>query len=183
MSRRDDDRRLADIEAAIKAIDRHLTRGSIDDELVFDACRARLIEIGEAVKAIDPELLAQTPEVPWREIARMRDHLTHRYFDTQHEIVADVVTTDVPSLRQAISGLRRQLVDTKPARRRWIWTTRPPAPNDICAAGPPRSYRRVLSGPIRRACLCKPTDVRVSIGALVSAIGVVHAALLRASPQ
>ena len=78
MSRRDDDRRLADVEAAINAIDRHLKRGTIEDELVFDACRARLIEIGEAVKAIDPELLAQKPDVPWREIARMRDHLTHR---------------------------------------------------------------------------------------------------------
>jgi uncharacterized protein with HEPN domain len=99
VSRRKDDRRLADIEATIKAIDRHLKRGPIDDELIFDACRARLIEIGEAVKAIDPELLAQTPEVPWREIARMRDHLRHRYFDTQHDIVADVLTTELPSLR------------------------------------------------------------------------------------
>jgi uncharacterized protein with HEPN domain len=111
VSRRDDDRRLADVEVAINAIDRHLKRGAIDDELVFDACRARLIEIGEAVKAIDPDILAQRPDVPWREIARMRDHLTHRYFDTQHEIVADVVTTDLPSLRQAVRAFRRHLAD------------------------------------------------------------------------
>ncbi|MGH2860134.1 MAG: HepT-like ribonuclease domain-containing protein [Solirubrobacteraceae bacterium] len=98
MSPRKDDRRLRDIEAAITAIERHLKRGTIDDELVFDACRARLIEIGEAVKGIDPELLARSPGVPWREIARMRDHLTHRYFDTLHEIVADVIERDLPSL-------------------------------------------------------------------------------------
>lgn len=113
MSRRDDDRRLADVEAAIRAIDRHLKRGSIDDELVFDACRARLIEIGEAVKVIDPELLARAPGVPWREIARMRDHLTHRYFDTQHDIVADVVATDLPVLREAITELRDHLSDAE----------------------------------------------------------------------
>lgn len=53
MSTRKDDRRLRDIEAAITAIERHLKRGTIDDELIFDACRARLIEIGEAVKGIE----------------------------------------------------------------------------------------------------------------------------------
>jgi predicted nucleotidyltransferase len=45
------------------------------------------VEVGEAVKAISPELLARVPDVPWREIARMRAHLTHRYFDTQHETI------------------------------------------------------------------------------------------------
>ncbi len=43
MSTRKDDRRLRDIEAAITAIERHLKPGTIDDELIFDACRARLI--------------------------------------------------------------------------------------------------------------------------------------------
>jgi uncharacterized protein with HEPN domain len=111
VSPRDDARRLADIEAAVRAIDRHLKRGTIDDELVFDACRARLIEIGEAVKDVDAELLARAPEVPWREIARMRDHLTHRYFDTQHEIVADVITTDFPALKRAVTKLRMAVLD------------------------------------------------------------------------
>ena len=113
MSLRDDDRRLADVEAAITAIERHLKRGSVDDELIFDACRARLIEIGEAVKAIDSELLARVPDVPWREMARMRDHLTHRYFDTQHEIVADVVMNDLPLLRRAVRELRGYLADAE----------------------------------------------------------------------
>jgi uncharacterized protein with HEPN domain len=98
VSTRDDDRRLADVQAAIHAMERHLTRATIDDEVVFDACRARLVEIGESVKVkgIDAELLTRALHVPWREIARMRDHLTHRDFDTQHQIVADVITTELP---------------------------------------------------------------------------------------
>ena len=111
MSPRKDDRRLRDIESAITAIDRHMKRGTIDDELVFDACRARLIEIGEAVKGIEPALLARSPDIPWREIARMRDHLTHRYFDTQHEIVADVIETDLPALKLAVRHLHAYLAD------------------------------------------------------------------------
>lgn len=49
--------RLDDIIAAVDAIAAHLQRGRLDDGLVFDAIRVRLIEIGEAVKGIDPELL------------------------------------------------------------------------------------------------------------------------------
>jgi hypothetical protein len=37
VSPREDDRRLRDIDAAITEIERHLKRGAIDDELVFDA--------------------------------------------------------------------------------------------------------------------------------------------------
>lgn len=102
---RDDAQRLADVLAAADAIDEHLRRGSISDGLVFDAVRVRLIEIGEAVKAIDPELLAGEPDVPWRDIAGMRDHLAHRYFDSDHAIVAATVDQDLPPLRAAAARL------------------------------------------------------------------------------
>jgi uncharacterized protein with HEPN domain len=72
---RRDGERLADIVASADAIASHLKRGRLDDGLVFDAVRVRLIEIGEAVKDIDPDLLATEPEVPWRDVAGMRDHL------------------------------------------------------------------------------------------------------------
>jgi hypothetical protein len=47
--------RLADIQAAIDAIRSHLQRGDLSDGLVFDAVRIRLLEIGEAVKALPEE--------------------------------------------------------------------------------------------------------------------------------
>jgi len=75
---RHDDQRLADIIAAAAAIADHTRRGGLDDGLVFDAVRVRLIEIGEAVKGIDPELLALEPDIPWIDVAGMRNHLAHR---------------------------------------------------------------------------------------------------------
>lgn len=57
MSRQDNDR-LTDIVEAGGAIRDHLSRGDLHDGLVYDAVRVRLIEIGEAVKGISPELLA-----------------------------------------------------------------------------------------------------------------------------
>ena len=57
MSRRDA-AWLADILAAIDAIEAYVAEGSLSKGMVYDACRVRLIEIGEAVKNIDPNLLA-----------------------------------------------------------------------------------------------------------------------------
>ena len=102
MSRRDDER-LEDVIAAAGAISTHLERGGLDDGLVFDAVRVRLIEIGEAVKDIAPALLAREPEIPWADVAGMRDHLAHRYFDTAHSIVQATVDKDVPRLLAAAS--------------------------------------------------------------------------------
>lgn len=104
MSRRDDER-LEDILASAAAIASHLERGGLDDGLVFDAVRVRLIEIGEAVKDIDPELLAQEPDIPWRDVAGMRDHLAHRYFDTAHSILQATVEEDLPPLVAAAERL------------------------------------------------------------------------------
>jgi len=102
---RHDRQRLEDILAAIDAIRAHLTRGELSDSLVFDAVRVRLIEIGEAVKALPADLLANKPDLPWAQIAGMRDRLAHRYFDTSHAIVAATVEHDVPELEQATRSL------------------------------------------------------------------------------
>lgn len=104
MSRRDRER-LRDVEAAILAIHDHLQRGPLDDGLVFDAVRVRLIEIGEAVKGISAPLLDREPGLPWAQIAGLRDHLAHRYFDTSHAILQATVEHDLPELRAAIERL------------------------------------------------------------------------------
>lgn len=103
---RNDAQRLADVLAAADAIADHLERGGLTDGLVFDAVRVRLIEIGEAVKAIGPAVLAAEPDVPWQDVAGMRNHLAHRYFDTDHAIVAATVEHDLPPL---VAAARRLL--------------------------------------------------------------------------
>lgn len=108
MSRSDRDR-LLDIVEAISAMEGHLLRGPLTDGLVFDAVRARLIEIGEAVKDVDAALLAKRPHIPWAEVAAMRDHLAHRYFDTSHTIIQHTVTNDMADLRTAVSALLESL--------------------------------------------------------------------------
>ncbi len=102
---------LSDIQAAIDAIRSHLQRGTLADGLVFDAVRIRLLEIGEAVKALPAELLDTQPGIPWRQITRMRDHLAHRYFDTAHAILQATVDDDLPELEHAIWSLAASMPD------------------------------------------------------------------------
>lgn len=105
MSRREEIR-LLDIREACLAIARHLERRAIaGDELAFDAIRVRLIEIGEAAKGLSASSRASEPEIPWAAIARMRDLLAHRYFDTSHAIVQTTAETEVPALLAATERL------------------------------------------------------------------------------
>jgi uncharacterized protein with HEPN domain len=101
--------RLADIQAAIDAIRSHLQRGDLSDGLVFDAVRIRLLEIGEAVKALPTERLSSQPAIPWTQIARLRDHLAHRYFDTDHLVLQATVGNDLPELERAVQALAETL--------------------------------------------------------------------------
>ena len=69
----------------------------------------RLIEIGEAVKDLPGFLLDQQPLIPWRQVAAMRDQLSHRYFDTSHAIVAQTVGADLVELLAATRSLLASL--------------------------------------------------------------------------
>jgi uncharacterized protein with HEPN domain len=104
-----DDQRIEDILAAIDAVRGHMERGDLGDGLIFDAVRVRLIEIGEAVKALTTDLVATEPEIPWNEIAQMRDRLAHRYFDTSHAIVAATVEGDLPELESAVRRMSERI--------------------------------------------------------------------------
>jgi uncharacterized protein with HEPN domain len=107
---RDDASRLNDILIAAETIDGYLRRGDISDGLIFDAVRMRLVEIGEAVKDLSPELTSQAPQIPWRDIAKMRDWLAHRYFDTAYAVVGATARNDLPPLVDAVKSLLAELI-------------------------------------------------------------------------
>ena len=68
---------LADAVAlrAVGAIRDHWEEGNLDQGVVYDASRARLIETGEIVKHVGPNLPAAVPAIRWRAVARTRDQL------------------------------------------------------------------------------------------------------------
>jgi uncharacterized protein with HEPN domain len=69
-----------------------------------DAVIRNLQVMGEAVKKISPETREAHPEIPWKDIAGMRDRVVHDYFGISLDIVWDVVVNHVPPL---LEGIRR----------------------------------------------------------------------------
>ncbi len=83
------------------------------------AANCMLIEaIGEGIKKIDErtqqQLLSARPEIPWKAVKGMRDHIAHGYFDINTELVWDVVKNDLPALREAIDYLTENLYEIVP---------------------------------------------------------------------
>ena len=73
-----------------------------------DAVIRNLEIIGEAVKHLSPDLRQQHPDIPWKQIAGMRDEMIHEYFGVDVAIVWKVVERHLPTLRQTIESLLRQ---------------------------------------------------------------------------
>lgn len=105
MSRSDADR-LDDIATAITSIRSHLQHGPISVEIVIDAVAMRLLEIGEAVKGISPELTATEPDIQWGDIAGMRDFLAHHYFATNPEIIQLTIDRRLSPLAEAVERMK-----------------------------------------------------------------------------
>jgi len=61
--------------------------------------------IGEAARVIPEEIRALAPEIPWHQLAGMRNILVHGYFEIDTDLVWDAVARDVPALRPAIARL------------------------------------------------------------------------------
>jgi uncharacterized protein with HEPN domain len=107
---RDDAERLRDLKEAILAIRSHLAaagekRSGHDAALVHDALLYQFVVIGEAVKNLAAETRDSAPEIPWSDVAGLRDLIAHEYFRIEIDRVLEIVERDLPPLSEAIDRL------------------------------------------------------------------------------
>ena len=107
---RDEQERLRDIKDAITAIRQHLkqageTTAAKEDPLLHDALLFQFVVIGEAVKNLSPDTRESAPEIPWADIAGLRDLIAHEYFRIDVHRVLEIVDHDLPPLELAIDRM------------------------------------------------------------------------------
>lgn len=69
-----------------------------EDDLRRDAVLFNLHVLGEATKKLPAEIRERYPDVPWRQIAGMRDVIAHAYFSLDTGILWSAISDDVPAL-------------------------------------------------------------------------------------
>jgi uncharacterized protein with HEPN domain len=101
---------LNDIIESIERIQKYAFNISyeqlIEDEKTFDAIVHNLMIIGEAVKQVPDELRKEYLQIPWREIAGMRDIITHTYFRINSRLVWNVINQDLVQLKECIQSIQ-----------------------------------------------------------------------------
>ena len=104
---------LEDILESIERIEEYLD--NVDEEdfyentIVQDAVLRRLEIIGEAVKNIPDNIRKKYPDIPWKQIAGMREVLIHAYFGVNLRRVWKVAVEDIPELKPKIAKILNEI--------------------------------------------------------------------------
>jgi uncharacterized protein with HEPN domain len=97
---------LQDILLAIRSIrrfvvDYDLEKFEADEKTVWAVIRG-LEVIGEASKHVPQEIQERYPEVPWKDMAGMRNKVIHAYFGVNLKVVWNTATRHIPELEPKI---------------------------------------------------------------------------------
>lgn len=80
----------------------------ISNELLKRGCSRSIEVIGEAVKNLSTDFKKKNKNIPWKEMAAMRDKIIHEYFGVKWEVVWSVLKNNVPELKPKIEEIIKE---------------------------------------------------------------------------
>ncbi|MBE3132119.1 MAG: DUF86 domain-containing protein [Acidobacteria bacterium] len=77
----------------------------LDDVKTQSAVLHQLTMLGEAVRRVSQEFREHHPQVPWGEIAGLRNRIVHEYDEIDLDRVWEVIRRDLPRLIPALEAI------------------------------------------------------------------------------
>ncbi len=97
---------LEDIENSILKIFKYTAdidfKDFVSNDMIKDAVERNFEIIGEAVKNLPENFRNKYPDIPFRQIAGMRDKLIHDYFGVDYEIIWKTIKDKLPEFNKKI---------------------------------------------------------------------------------
>ena len=78
------------------------------DYKTVDAVIRNFEVIGEAAKNLPAEIKEKYSHLPWEEMYRLRNRITHGYFGIDYQIIWDIVTNELPENYRDLKKIIRE---------------------------------------------------------------------------
>ncbi len=105
--------RLRDILEAIERVEGYAKGLTFEqfcvDRKTIEAAQFNFIVIGEAARHVPEDIVAQHPEVAWREMRGLRNIVAHAYFNVSLPVLWETIVSDLPPLVGALHELLEQI--------------------------------------------------------------------------
>lgn len=103
---------LLHIRDAINRVGQYIAPGRpafLWSHMIQDAVVRNLEVIGEAVNHLSDQLKDGHGEIPWKQIAGMRDKMIHEHFGVNLELVWKAAETELPKLKVEVESILSEL--------------------------------------------------------------------------
>lgn len=99
---------LSNIKECIERIESYTCDGReafMQTPMIQDAVIRNFEIIGEATKRLSPELRAAYPQIPWQQIAGLRDVLIHDYLKVNLNRIWGIIEQNLPELKTIVEAI------------------------------------------------------------------------------